>query len=279
MLQIKGKPQSVSSTKNEVYDALSRLRRKEIKLDPVLIAYLKSMGSQSICRSFFFKADVYATVDVCSNTSVVINGLSNYDINRAEKMLKEDTGSKEVQIPEEAISVLQNKGFEDLIEELKSRFSIHVSIASVDSDDKKPICILAGQKTELCSVENKIQEFIKDQITVTVYMVLEGIELSESLPLLLDRLGLSRFSGHIKWNPDCETLELTGTNKAITEIKIAIEEKTKGLKCKTVKICLPGAFSYFKEDGQVFLSSLDPMLSCMAVLTTKPGNINLQVFW
>lgn len=110
-------------------------------------------------------------------------------------------------------------------------------------------------------------------------MVLEeGMELTESLPLLLDRLGLSHLSVCIKCNPGCETLELTGTNKAITEIKVAIEEKIKGLRCKTVTICLPGAFSYFKEDGQVFLNSLDTMLSCMAVLTTKPGQVHLQVF-
>lgn len=278
MLQIKGTSQSVLSTKNEVHDALSRLKRKEVKFDPALIAYLKSIGSRSISRIFFNKADVHATVDLFSNTSVVIHGLSNYDINRAEKILKKDTGLKEVQIPEEAVPVVQTKSFEDIVEELRRNFSIHVSIASVDSDDKKPICILAGQKTELCSVEKKFQEFIKEQITVTVYMVLESIELTESLPLLLNRLGLSHFSGHVKWNPDCETLELTGTNKTITDIKIAIEEKTKGLQCKTVTICRPGAFSYFKEDGQVFLNSLDMMLSCMAVLTTKPEQVNLQVF-
>ncbi|KAF4088969.1 hypothetical protein AMELA_G00060800 [Ameiurus melas] len=277
ILQIKGTHQSVSSTKNEVYYALRRLKIKEIKIEPALIAYLKSIGSGNISRIFFHKADVHATVVLFSNISVVINGMSNYDINRAEKILKESTDSKEIQIPEEAASVIQTKNFENFVDDLRRNYSVHVNIALADGDDKKLMCILAGQKTELCSVEMKVQEFIKEQTRATAYMVLdEGMELTESLPLLLDRLGLSHISGCVKWNPDSETLELTGTNKAITEIKVAIEEKTKGLRCKTVTICLPGAFSYFKEDGQEFLNSLGTMLSCMAVLTASPGQVNLQ---
>lgn len=281
MLQVDGTPESISFVKSEVFDALKRLKSKKIKMEPTLFTYLKSRGSENVSRTHFFPAEIHATIDVLSDSSVVIYGLSHYDINRAEKTLKEDLDTKEVHFPgEEAASVVQTKNFADFVEDLnKTRTGVQVNIVtSVHNNEKKVACILAGMKPDLIAVEKEICEFIHEQSKVTVGLELAGgVELAESLPMLLDKLGLSHLSRSVSWRSDLKNLELTGTQKEIDEAMAAIEEKTKGLQCTTVTICRPGAYSYFTANGQEFLKSLGSMLSCMAVLKTEPEEVSLQV--
>ncbi|XP_036451880.1 protein mono-ADP-ribosyltransferase PARP14-like [Colossoma macropomum] len=277
MLQITGTPQSVSSAKRDVNDALRRLKSKEINMAPALTTYLKSRGSGLVSKIYFLPEEIAASIDVRLNSSVVIHGLSHYDIKRAENILIEDLATKVVKIHEEEdVSVVNTNSFEDFVEALNKTYT-GVQVSVVDSNENKPVCMVAGRKTDLSSVEEKIHEFIHKQSKTTVNVVLDGtMELIERIPLLLDKLELSHLSGRVKWNQYLETLELTGTQKENDENMESIKEKTKGLQCKTVIICQPGAYSYFKANGQEFLNLLHSMLSCMAVLETEPGKVNLQ---
>ena len=99
----------------------------------------------------------------------------------------------------------------DFVEELNKTYT-GVQVSVVDSNDNKPVCMVAGRKTNLSSVEEKIHEFIHEQSKMTLHLKLDGdMELTESLPLLLDKLDLSHLSGRVRWNLDFKTLELPGT--------------------------------------------------------------------
>ncbi|KAI4886313.1 hypothetical protein NFI96_016732 [Prochilodus magdalenae] len=277
MLQITGTPQSVSSVKSDVHDALRRIKSKEVNIHPALTTYLNSKGSGNVSRILFRPEEIAAAIDIRSDSCVVINGFNQYDIKRAERILIEGFATKEVQIhEEEAASVVNSNSFGDFIEELnKTHTGVQAHV--VDSSVKKPVIVVTGRKTDLISGEEKIHRFIYEKTKKTAKLGLDGrMELAECLPLLLDKLELSHLSGRVRWNAGLETLELTGTQKENDQNVASIKEKIKGLHCKTVTICRPGAHSYFKADGQEFLNLLGSMLSCMAVLETEPGEVNLQ---
>ncbi|KAG9330794.1 hypothetical protein JZ751_022074 [Albula glossodonta] len=271
-IKLTGPSSSVQAAKGKLQDSLRRVRTKELPFPQAVIGFLISKGLQEVSRSYFLQVGVYAILAVSvSDSKVVLHGLSQFDLQRAEKILGEKVSTTAVPLGEHLEPVAYSEDFADFIVQLNSSQKAVQISWELDGKNNNRI-MLVGNREEFNATERKMVEFLWEKREDVELVKVEGPpEVPENLPHLMDFLGLGNLTAQIRWLPDARMLEIRGKPTAVEEAARSLRQKMKGVVCKTVEICRPEAHTYFSGNGQGYLNSMQSTFNCRPVLRPKPN--------
>ncbi|CAB1332823.1 unnamed protein product, partial [Coregonus sp. 'balchen'] len=267
-LVLSGLVQEVYKVQNWILERKLKMNKKQLKLDPHLLDFLRSVDSMEMSQDLFTSRGISAVYSV-EGGEVLLTGSSDRALADAAQRVKTALSLQSLMVEDQ--EVLRKPEWKDLNNQLVDTYNSlkkRTVVIKLHPESRDRI-IVSGFQDPVREVSNSLQDFVenysrvKEAVCVKSCAVVKFIQENKSKDWKHFAKGDEL---NIRFDPRRPNIFLSGARLYVKKANRSFQKMAAALCTDELTIMKPGAKKYFQEKGSMFVSMAMKEHSCVVLL-------------
>eukprot|EP00063_Salmo_salar_P009126 XP_013983961.1 PREDICTED: poly [ADP-ribose] polymerase 14-like isoform X1 [Salmo salar] len=267
-LVLSGLVAEVYKVKNWILERELKMNKKQLKLDPYLLDFLRSVDSMEMSQDLFTSRGINAVYRV-EGGEVLLTGSSDRALADAEQRMKTALSLQSLMVEDQ--EVLRKPEWKDLNNQLVDAYNSlkKRTVVIKHHPESRDRIIVSGFLDPVREVSNSLRDFVenysrvKEAVRVKSCAVVKFIQENKSQ----DWKHLAkRDEVNVHFDPRRPKIVLSGARLYVKKAKETFQKMVAPLCTDELTIMKPGARKYFQEKGRMFVSMAMKEYCCVVLL-------------
>lgn len=264
-LTLTGLGDEIIAAQTVIYDKMITLIRQNVEMDPFVLTLLKDEQQEDLTNVVFKSNGINAAFEI-NNDKVQLLAVNNKDLKDAEDHLGRLLISKYIDVDDNTI--LEKPEWKHLVSQLENANNMPCSRIRIYSRDQQ--VVVSGHKGGVESVSCELDDFITQNALVEETIVIRPNVIVEYIKKH-DTSWLKKVNDKVVVSFKKEAICLSGCRVDVLKCKTLAENMVASVFSESLKISLPGAKKFFKDQVDMYVSALLNETGCVVQLVDEIG--------
>lgn len=262
-LIVTGLRDEIMATSKVIYDKMFALKRQNLEMDDFVLDLLKDEQQEELTNALFKSNGINAAFEINAH-KVQLLAVCDRGLKDAEDHLGRLLISKYIDVKD--TDVLEKPEWEHLVSHLEntnnmpcSRIRIHTSGQQV---------VVSGHKDGVMRVSSELDDFLTQNAQVEETIVVKPNAIVEYIKKL-DKSWLEEVDDKVVVSYRKEAICLSGSRVDVAKCKTLVENMVSSVFFESLKIPMPGAKKFFKDQEAMYVPSLLSETGCLVQLVDE----------
>uniref|UniRef100_W5LY42 Poly [ADP-ribose] polymerase n=1 Tax=Lepisosteus oculatus TaxID=7918 RepID=W5LY42_LEPOC len=275
-LTLEGSHMDIQAARSKLKERLGRIQERVVTLPRPLISFLKDTGGVDEFTASFFntlRSQVIMDVDL----DLKIFSLSREALDGAEKIIRRELQVEDVVLGGELTSASRVEKLRASLDRIRMRLNQgrrRVQFQFVQGASEGTLCIqIWGFKDEVGRLGEEVKRYMTDEETT-----IEAVELPDSGMVdfffdVLDLISVPHEGVELATvSSPAPAVQLKGPHHLVMALKGSLKKALDALVWEVLTINKPGAFKYFQDVGNAYLTMVGKLHHCL-IRPSQPGQV------
>lgn len=262
-LTVTGIGDEIIAAQAVIYDKMITLIRQNVEIDPFVLNLLKDEQQEELTNVVFKSNGINAAFEI-NNDKVQLIAVNDKDLKNAEDHLGRLLISKYIDVDD--INVLERPEWKHLVSQLENANNMPCSRIRIYTSGHQ--IVVSGHKDGVESVSCELDDFITQNALVEETIVIRPNVIVEYIKKL-DTSWMEKVDEKVVVSFKKEAICLSGRRVDVLKCKTLAENMVSSVFFERLKISMPGAKKFFKDQGAMYASALFNETGCLVQLVDE----------
>lgn len=262
-LTVTGLGDEIIAAQTVIYDKMITLIRQNVEIDHFVLSLLKDEQQEELTDVVFKSNGINAAFEI-NNDKVQLLAVNDKDVKDAEVHLRRLLISKYIDV--EDSNVLKKPEWKDLVSQLENANNMPCSRIRIYNSGQQ--IVVSGHKDGVERVSYELDDFITKNAHVEETIVIRPNVIVEYIRKL-DTSWMEKLDKKVVVSFKKEAICLSGCRVDVLKCKTLAENMVSSVFFESLKISLPGAKKFFKDQGNMYASALLNETGCVVQLVDE----------